>query len=151
MLVLSSVDIYLFSPSEHFQIDRDPSILDKIPNSHGGLLQQCPRWSHSEDFKNGIRRRSRRDGVAQLPVEKEYIVGALNGHDSLFSLLFEVRVSRPMFDSANSGHCVCRSSRLEQMGQQSERGAYSWATACKQVSRATVKRQRVRKLSRDPG
>lgn len=32
MLVLSSVDIYLFSPSEHFQIDRVPSILDKIPN-----------------------------------------------------------------------------------------------------------------------
>lgn len=64
-------------------------------------------------------------GVAQLPVEKEYIVGALNGHNSLFSLLFEVRVSRPIFDSANSGHYVCRLSRLEQMGQQSERGSYS--------------------------
>lgn len=32
MLALSSVDIYLFSPSEHFQIDGVPSILDKIPN-----------------------------------------------------------------------------------------------------------------------
>lgn len=63
--------------------------------------------------------------MAQLPVEKEYIVGALNGHNSLFSLLFEVRVSRPIFDSANSGHYVCRLSHLEQMGQQSERGSYS--------------------------
>lgn len=32
MLALSSVDIYLFSLSEHFQIDKVPSILDKIPN-----------------------------------------------------------------------------------------------------------------------
>lgn len=32
MLALSTVDIYFFTPSEHFQIDRDPSVLDKIPN-----------------------------------------------------------------------------------------------------------------------
>lgn len=32
MLALTSVDIYLYSPSEHFQIDQVTSILDKISN-----------------------------------------------------------------------------------------------------------------------
>lgn len=42
MLVLSSVDIYLFSPSEHVQIDKVPSILDKIPNK---VILGQTQWS----------------------------------------------------------------------------------------------------------
>lgn len=42
MLVLSSVDIYLFSPSEHFQIDKVPSILDTIPNK---VILGQTQWS----------------------------------------------------------------------------------------------------------
>lgn len=53
------------------------------------------------------------------------MIGGLSGHSSLFLLLFEVRVFKPIFSSANLGHCVCRLSRLEQMGQQSKCGAYS--------------------------
>lgn len=55
MLVLSSVDIYLFSPSEHFQIDRVPSILDQIPNKVilGQAQQSITKMYKIETFKGG--------------------------------------------------------------------------------------------------
>lgn len=42
MLALGSVDIYLYSPSEHFQIDQVPSILDKILNK---VILGQTQWS----------------------------------------------------------------------------------------------------------
>lgn len=46
MLALGSVDIYLYSPSEHFQIDQVPSILDTVPKSHS--------WAETGVYYNNV-------------------------------------------------------------------------------------------------
>lgn len=175
MLALSSVDIYLFSPSEHFQIDRVPSILDKIPNKVvlGQTQQSITTMYMINSFKGGPwKQYSHCNGFSEDPIT----MNALSCFSSRFivwyndqwsknisievwmvtihwiMLLFELNFLRAIFNSANSGWCVCRLCRLSRWVNRALCGAYSWATVCKQVSRATVKRlQCLGNLSLHPG
>lgn len=151
MLALSTVDIYLFTPSEPFQIDRDPSVLDTIPNQV--LLGQTQRSITTMYMINSSRGPrdtlwgSYHDGcfvLASLNIQCGMITNTggicewrFDSHNSVSYAFFWMELLRAIFDSANSGcgDCVCR---CAQMG---------WSVWClqlsncvKQVSRATVNR-----------
>lgn len=127
MLALGSSDIYLFSPSEHFQIDKVLSILDKILNKvisgqiqrsittmyminsfKGGPWKQYPHCnSFSEDptMMNALSCFSSRFMVwynYQWSKNISMEVWMVTTHwITLFS--FELNFLRANFDSANSG------------------------------------------------
>lgn len=131
MLALGSVDIYLYSPSEHFQIDQVPSILDKILNKvilgqtqlyynnvHDKFIQWRTlktiftlQYSFSEDpsLMNALSCFSSRFMVwcnyqwsKNISVEVWMITTLLN-----YAFIW-IELLRAIFDSASSWWCVCR-------------------------------------------